>query len=585
LAELKRLAKIFPDEVKKLLDANPELAGHIGFINRNPIYAYEPFETKPGLLPDGNVKSSPVKFHRDLKKIRVVVTGNRCSKTYSASAEVIAGCTGIDPITKHRWAKIPTAYKERYKPPQDVWVISNTEEFSVETVQRTYHDLIPQDALDNSTLYTEKNGWKANFIKFTNGSTIRFKFSSQGRETFQGTYKHKIHLDEEQPYDIYKECLARTTPVGGRPRGEIIISFTPIYNPAIGISWVHKELYARRLEIPEVSFHFWTLFDVPDYIITDAEKDSLAKSYDEDEREVRVYGMFTPTGMVLAFPRSIIGEQRAECKEFTEGEIVEIEKEVEVAVENIVYLPEGHEAPKTKEIKKVYDFVPQESNLRIYKKPVEGHKYVLGADPAQGRTMSKDSDEQAFYVIDRNTWPYEVVAEFTGNIDPHELGEEIFRTGKYYNDAYILVENNADLTPIEYLRVNEYPNLHYQCVIEGRIYDKQTDKIGWNTNVRTRRKLRNDALLMFRNKEIWIRSERIISQMETFARAYNGRWEAIAGAHDDRIFAFMIACQGLEYAGIIDDWRDEGLLEAGPEVDPDRIYAPTIFLLPGCILA
>ena len=568
LAEVKRLVEKNTEAAQRVYERNPDLATRIEWLQHNPIYAYQPFYVQAGLLPDGNPKSSPFKFHNDRSKIRVVVTGNRCSKTYSAAAEVIAACIGINPITKKR------VTRKGFEPPIDCWVISSTEETSIEIPQRTYADLIPWQHLDpKKAIFTEKTGWRGNYIPFRNGSGIRFKFSSQGRKSFEGTYKHKIHMDEEQPEEIYKECLARTTPAGGRPRGEIIITFTPIYDPAVGISWVHRDLYARRNEIPNLDFHFWTLFDVPDYIIPDDQKEELAASYDEDEREVRVFGMFTPVGLTLAFPRDLIKEQREKCETFVDGEIVVEERKKEIPKTDVTYLPEGVDPPMTEEVVEVPVFVPgDETGLRILREVVPGHHYALGADPAQGRTVSNDSDEQAFYVIDRDTWPYEVVAEFTGNLDPHEFGAMIYEVGQYYNWAYAGIENNADLTPIEYLRVNEYPNMHYQCVIEGRVYDKQTDKIGWNTNVRTRRKLRNDALRMLREKGIEIKSERILTQMETFARGKTGRWEAIQGAHDDRVLAWMIAVQMLEYAGLVDDWREEGLLESGPEVDPDRIY-------------
>lgn len=571
LAELRRLAEKFPEEAQKLFDQNPDLEKQIRWLQQNPIFAYQPFETDDGRLPDGNIKSSPVKFHKDKSKIRIIVTGNRCSKTYSAAAEVISACIGIDPITKKPLNK--QGKRARFRPPIDVWVVSDTEEASIEIVQRTYHDLMPWEYLDKGASYTEERGWKGNFIKFKNGSTIRFKFSTQGRITFQGTYKHIIHLDEEPPEDIYKECLARTTPVGGRTRGEIVISFTPVYNPAVGISWIHKDLYAKRADIPQLSFHFWTLFDVPDHIIPDAEKEDLAASYDEDERDVRVLGMFTPVGMVLGFDRKIIGEQREGCAEFVEGILVREEREKQVPLSDVTFLPAKAKLPTTSKVESFLAFQEQEgSEFRVYRHPIEGHRYVLGADPAQGRTISKDSDEQAFYVIDRDAWPQEVVAEFTGNLDPHEYAQTIYEAGEYYNWAYVLVENNSDLTPIEYLRVNDYPNLHYQCIIEGRVYDKQTDKIGWYTGTVTRRKLRNDALKLFRAGQLQVRSERVITQMETFARGNKGRWEAIEGAHDDRIFALMIAVQGLEYAGLVDEWREEGLLEAGPEVDADKMY-------------
>ena len=571
-AAIKGEAERSREAVGKYLATQPELADQIRILERNPVLLYNPWDLPAdGRLPDGNPKSSPLRFHRDPAKIRVIVTGNRCGKTYTGAAEVISACMGIDPVSKRP--------SRRFKPPLSVWVISDTEGSSIEIAQKTYHDLMPLDWLADKALYSEKNGWRGNYIPWRNGSGIRFHYSAQGRGALQGTYQNIIHIDEEQPEDIWTECVARTTPVGGRPRGEIILTFTPIFNPVVGISWVHSKLYARRSEIPSLAFHFWTLYDVPDWIVPDDEKAAIVANYDEDEREVRVYGMFTPVGMTLAFSRDLIAEQRKYAAEFVDGEIEMTVREEEVPAKDITFLPDGVQAPTTLQTHEVPVFVPEEgAPFRIRENPdgtlvlpVPRHRYVLGGDPAQGRVVSKDADEQAFYVIDRDTWPIEVVAEWTGKVDPHEWAAAMSRAGRFYNDAYIGVENNADVTAIEYLRVNDYPNLHFQCVLEGRVYDKQTDKLGWNTGTITRRKLRNDALRMLRNGELRVFSERLIGQWESFARNAQGRWEAIRGAHDDRVFAWMIAVQMVEYAGLVDDWREEGLLDSGPETDANRI--------------
>jgi phage terminase large subunit-like protein len=55
------------------------------------------------------------------------------------------------------------------------------------------------------------------FVKHVSGgvSALQFKSYDQGRDSFQGTSQHVIHLDEECPLDIYAECLLRTMTVNG----------------------------------------------------------------------------------------------------------------------------------------------------------------------------------------------------------------------------------------------------------------------------------------------------------------------------------------------------------------------------------
>ena len=546
-----------PELAEQLLQKQPDLIPIVDRIPYNPVFFYEPFETDGQVLSDGNPKSSPMLFHQDASSIRVVVTGNRCSKTYSGAADVICHCLGIDPITKQR---------VKGSKPQPWWVVSDTEDASKQIVQATYYDLIPQDYLAQTSEYTVERGWTGNRITFKNGSQIEFRFSSQGRNTFQGTYRN-IHLDEEPPKEIYQECYARTTPVGGRKRGRIIITFTPIYNPRVGISWIQTDLYARRHSISGVSFHFWTLHDVPEYIISEEGKEEVISGYEPDEREVRVLGLFTPVGMQLAFSRSLIAQQRAVAFDPSWHDIQETTRYKTVPVKEVKYLPEGVSHPTTTETETFYHAPETDEDIvRIYKHPTVGQDYAIGADPAQGL---EHGDDSTAHVLDCET--YETVAEVQGKLDPDEFGDVLERLGYYFNTAYIGIENVSDLTPIYYLNNAGYPNLHYQCVLDGRVYDRQTDKIGWNTSTRTRRILRNDGLQVLRDGSASIYSHALLDQMEIFARNPKGRWEAIAGGHDDLVFSWMIAVQMVKCYEIVKDWRDEGLLPALRRQEPEAV--------------
>lgn len=308
-----------------LADTHPDIVPFVKNIASDPLYNYEAFKVNPGTLPNGDVKSSPVKFHEDESKQRIIVTGNRCSKTYSGAAEVLSACVGMDPISKMD--------SDRFKPPIEVWVVSDTEDSSIEVVQSKYFELCPKHLLSPACDYNPRTGWKNNVIEFKAPfhSLIRFRYSSQGAKTFQGPKRELIHLDEEQPEEVDDECVARTAGVGGPP-GEIIRTFTPIYRESVGISWIHPKLYTRRSEIPSLSFHFWTLWDMPDWIIPAAEKSRIVASYDEDNRDTRVFGLFQPSGIRLAFAASLIAEQRKLCQR--EGQRMTLnEEEYEVEVE------------------------------------------------------------------------------------------------------------------------------------------------------------------------------------------------------------------------------------------------------------
>lgn len=64
------------------------------------------------------------------------------------------------------------------------------------------------------------------FVRHVSGGTsvLQFKSFDQGREVFQGTSQHVIHIDEECPMEIYTECLLRTLTV----HGIIYVTATPL---------------------------------------------------------------------------------------------------------------------------------------------------------------------------------------------------------------------------------------------------------------------------------------------------------------------------------------------------------------------
>lgn len=81
------------------------------------------------------------------------------------------------------------------------------------------------------------------FVKHRAGGTsvLQFKSYDQGRDTFQGTSQHVVHLDEECDISIYTETLLRTMTVNGLVYltatpllglTDIMLSFLPELAPA-----------------------------------------------------------------------------------------------------------------------------------------------------------------------------------------------------------------------------------------------------------------------------------------------------------------------------------------------------------------
>lgn len=81
----------------------------------------------------------------------------------------------------------------------------------------------------------------------------------------------------------------------------------------------------------------------------------------------------------------------------------------------------------------------EDKHLAIYEKPKKGHVYTITCDVSRGQGL----DAQAFSVIDVTKIPYVQVARFRDNRMPAlTYPNVIFRAGKYYNNAFVLVEIN-----------------------------------------------------------------------------------------------------------------------------------------------
>jgi hypothetical protein len=78
-------------------------------------------------------------------------------------------------------------------------------------------------------------------------------------------------------------------------------------------------------------------------------------------------------------------------------------------------------------------------HLFKYDEPQRGHSYMLVADVSRGKGL----DYSAFSVIDISVMPYKQVCVYRNNqIVPTDYATAIYRIGKMYNEAYVLVENN-----------------------------------------------------------------------------------------------------------------------------------------------
>jgi len=85
-----------------------------------------------------------------------------------------------------------------------------------------------------------------------------------------------------------------------------------------------------------------------------------------------------------------------------------------------------------------------ENNFRIYEKPVNGCVYTIGVDVAKG-TGEHSSTVQVLKILSTTPLKLEQVAAYESNmVDVYTFSDIIHRIAIFYNNAYLLVENNAD---------------------------------------------------------------------------------------------------------------------------------------------
>jgi len=189
-----------------------------------------------------------------------------------------------------------------------------------------------------------------------------------------------------------------------------------------------------------------------------------------------------------------------------------------------------------------FDIDP-EDGLRIFQPPSPGRRYILSVDSATGIAH----DKCGAHVFEVESM--EQAAELRQRLRPLEFAQAICALGHDYNDALMVVENNAvGLAVLEHVKLAAYPNLFYM-----RKGAKAGDRLGEIGNaaegsmsgdyvhgISTQGSNRMFMLTkleeLIRQDAIVFRSPRFRQEMETFIWN-NGKPEARSGQFDDLIMA------------------------------------------------
>jgi phage terminase large subunit-like protein len=191
------------------------------------------------------------------KKIFVVFGGNRSGKT-----ELGAG--------------VVAEYLERKNGAQ---VLCATVDYktSIAVQQGKIAKLVRKKNLEYG-LYTPSRGYANDMLITKKKSKCLFRTYQQGREAMQGLSCDLIWWDEEGPFSVFQECLARLTDRDG----VFLLTFTSLS----GITRLVDFLYES--DNPLVEHETLTLLDNP--FISETAKENYLLTLDPDEYDSRVLG-------------------------------------------------------------------------------------------------------------------------------------------------------------------------------------------------------------------------------------------------------------------------------------------------------
>lgn len=176
----------------------------------------------------------------------------------------------------------------------------------------------------------------------------------------------------------------------------------------------------------------------------------------------------------------------------------------------------------------------RDGKLKIYEKPIKNHKYIMAIDAA------KDGiDGFAVQIVDVTNFNFKQVATANLQIDYLLMPEFINEWCEYYNNPYLIIENNegagqsiADQMKNDY----EYENLHYDKDV-GR--NKKKKYPGFRTTKKSRKQIIQTMKLFLENKKLLLKDSKTISQFFTFILLHN-KYQADEGAHDDLVMSLAL---------------------------------------------
>lgn len=129
------------------------------------------------------------------------------------------------------------------------------------------------------------------------------------------------------------------------------------------------------------------------------------------------------------------------------------------------------------------------SAVRMWQRPIQGHRYLLSCDPSEGDYAG---DRSAWVILDTNTM--DEVCFSADYLEAEELADTLIAYAKHYNNAVIVVERNMGQSVIEFLQASGYHRIYIDPESHGLKYGVRTTQATKNEALRRLRFLLNNGL-------------------------------------------------------------------------------------------
>ncbi len=376
----------------------------------------------------------------------------------------------------------------------------------------------------------------------------------------RGSTIHCLHASELASWTFPEDTVPALMPTIPKTANSMVL----FESTAAGVgNFFHTEWL--RAKEGDSNFYpmFLAWFDLPEeytYRLPDekARRDFLS-ILNEEEKELRAKFNLTPEQLYW---------RRLQIKDLS-GD-VELFRQEYPATDTEAFIVSGAPVFDRRKLRELYVSVPEakyrgeilrsknnrmafhqrsDGRFHMWQPPRRGAKYVIGVDVGgyseregayYGRKGISMGDYTCAQVLKVMPYPDVAmqVAEWHGHVDHIEMAHIIKRMAEMYNGAMVSVEVESYGLALQNELHKMYWNL-YQWQRFDNIKNRYTDKLGWETNVRSKGQLIAFGTHCIYEGSAIIFSKELIAEMMTFVR--DGANASAEGGHDDRVMAWMIA--------------------------------------------